>query len=107
MKGAFKAIGETGPGTTGFRRGVNNSLPGATGIPREYGFCPTTNLMNKFIKIEGVNKEIMADKGVATNGDETRHEKASNSLQGTPKYNEYILDMKRALLERDKDKHFL
>lgn len=103
LKGAFKAIGDTGPGTSGYRKGVATVLS-AFNIPESQELLSNYQLAEQAIK-EGVNKEIMADKGVATSSDERRHEAASNSLQGTPQYNAYILDMKRALLDRDKDKH--
>jgi hypothetical protein len=102
MKGAFKAIGETGPGTSAFRKGVATLLS-AAGVPESEDLLTHYQLAEQAIKM-GVNKEIMADKGVATSSDERRHEAASNSLIGTPQYNAYILDMKRALLDRDKDK---
>lgn len=103
LESGLAGVGRTGPYTTAVRKNVANLLA-AAGVEADEKYLTDYSKVENAIKTK-VNAAILADKGVATEGDATRHEKTLVSLkEGTPQYNQYLLDTYKAVLERDKDK---
>lgn len=95
-------LGKTGPYTTEVRVGVAKILA-AAGIQADEKYLTNYQAVQQAMKSR-VNDAIMADRGVATEGDAKRHEQALTSFEGTPKYNQYMIDVYKANLEMARKK---
>lgn len=99
---AFMRMGRTGPITTEARKQVADIMS-AFGVKADEKYLSNYQMAEQAINSR-VNAAIMADRGVATEGDAKRHKEATMRLNGTPEYNRYMLDTYKAALERDKQK---
>lgn len=95
-------LGKTGPWTTESKK-QSAEILSALGFKADERYLTSYQQVEQAINTR-VNAAIMADRGVATEGDAKRHKEATLNLKGTQDYNRYMLDVYKATLAREKQK---
>lgn len=102
LRNGLAGLGNTGDYSTEAQAGVQRLLA-AAGVPSAEKYMKNYQLVQQGIG-ERVNTKIMADRGVATEGDAARHREVEVSLKGKPAYNQYMMDVYQANLDMQKEK---